>query len=31
MGFLLAVTRKRPRTRVLTELAASSQPLPAAA
>lgn len=31
MGFLLAVTRKRPRTRVLTEVAATSGPLPAAA
>ncbi|PPD46232.1 MAG: cell division protein FtsW [Methylocystis sp.] len=31
MGFLLAVTRKRPRTRVLTEVAASGEPLPAAA
>ncbi|WP_330084420.1 putative peptidoglycan glycosyltransferase FtsW [Methylocystis iwaonis] len=31
MGFLLAVTRKRPRTRVLTEVAATSGPVPAAA
>ncbi len=31
MGFLLAVTRKRPRTRVLTEVAASGEPIPAAA
>jgi cell division protein FtsW len=31
MGFLLAVTRKRPRTRVLTEVAASGEPVPAAA
>ncbi len=31
MGFLLAVTRKRPRTRVLTEVAASGAPVPAAA
>ncbi len=31
MGFLLAVTRKRPRTRVLTEVAASGAPVQAAA
>ena len=31
MGFLLAVTRKRPRTRVLTEVAASSGPATVAA
>ncbi len=31
MGFLLAVTRKRPRTRVLTQVAASGEAVPAAA
>jgi cell division protein FtsW len=31
MGFLLAVTRKRPRTRVLTQVAASGQIAHAAA
>jgi cell division protein FtsW len=31
MGFLLAVTRKRPRTSVLTQVAASGEPAPVAA
>jgi hypothetical protein len=31
MGFLLAVTRRRPRTRVLTEVAAATMAQPAAA
>jgi cell division protein FtsW len=29
MGFLLAVTRKRPRSRVLSELAATGAPVAA--